>query len=224
MSDQKKTTFEECLEIINEEILKRKNKWNLKEVSSLDYEDVSQILRLHVFNKWHLWDQKRPFKNWLNTVISHQMINLIRNNYGNVAPPCQGPPACVFNMGGSVCSYTPSGIKCSECRLYSDWEKTKQVGYNLKLASSTDDPDFVEKIEYMHEGPNLEQMLESLIDSMKKELTPKKYKLFQAIYITKESDDEVFSIMGVKNNAGSYKKLNNLKKEFIEKAKKILKE
>ena len=79
----KKPTFENCIIEINSEIIKRKNKWNLTAINWMDFNDVSQILRIHIYKKWHLYDSKKPLAPWVNRIISNQIKNLIRNNYGN---------------------------------------------------------------------------------------------------------------------------------------------
>ena len=85
---RKKLKFEDCIEKINQEIAKRKNKWNLTAINWMDFDDVSQILRLHIYKKWDLYDQSQPLAPWLNRIISNQIKNLIRNNYGNYSRPC----------------------------------------------------------------------------------------------------------------------------------------
>ena len=66
----------------------------------MDYDDVCQIIRLHIYKKWHLWDQSRPFKPWASMIISNQIKNLIRNNYSSFAKPCL---RCPHNMGATSC-------------------------------------------------------------------------------------------------------------------------
>ena len=67
-----------------EELLKRyRPKWQLSALAWIDYDDVCQIIRFHIYKKWHLWDQTRPFKPWASMIISNQIKNLIRNNYTN---------------------------------------------------------------------------------------------------------------------------------------------
>ena len=44
--------FEDFIEVIDREILKRKPKWNLKSLAWIDYDDVSQIIRIHIHKKW----------------------------------------------------------------------------------------------------------------------------------------------------------------------------
>src|SRR3990167_1843535 len=109
--------FEENITIINQEIAKRRGKWNLHIVASMDFEDVSQILRIHIFKKWHLYDPTQPLAPWVNRVISNQIRNLIRNNYGNYCRPCL---RCAASEGDNLCSIY--GKQCSTCPLYAHWE------------------------------------------------------------------------------------------------------
>ena len=88
MPKEKKPKFENCIEDINREIAKRRNKWNLTALCWMDFEDVSQILRIHIHKKWHMYDSEKPLGPWVNRIISNQIKNLIRNNYGNFARPC----------------------------------------------------------------------------------------------------------------------------------------
>ena len=92
-------SFEECIDIIDEEIRKRKSKWNLQSLAWMDFEDVSQIIKIHINNKWHLYDIKQPLRPWLNRIISNQLKNLIRNNYGNFTRPCLKCAASEENDG-----------------------------------------------------------------------------------------------------------------------------
>ena len=71
-----KVEFEDSIGIIDEEILKRKAKWNLKILNWMDYEDVSQILRIHIFKKWHLYEPSKSLQPWLNRIISNQVLNV----------------------------------------------------------------------------------------------------------------------------------------------------
>ena len=44
-------TFEESIDIINSEIQKRKHRWHLTAIAWMDFDDVSQRLRLHIYKK-----------------------------------------------------------------------------------------------------------------------------------------------------------------------------
>ena len=88
MSRKKKKSFEEMYETIDCVIKKRKNKWKLKAIAWFDFEDIEQLIKLHVYKKWDLWDQKRPIEPWINKITTNQIRNIIRNNYTSFARPC----------------------------------------------------------------------------------------------------------------------------------------
>ena len=75
MSRRKKPKFEDLIEQIDLEIRKRKSKWNLTALAWMDFDDVSQILRIHIFKKWHLYDNRKPLNPWINRIISNQIKN-----------------------------------------------------------------------------------------------------------------------------------------------------
>ena len=78
-SKKTKPKFEDVIEKIDTEILKRRGKWNLTILSWMDFDDVSQILRIHIYKKWHLYDPEKPLAPWLNRIITNQIKNLILN-------------------------------------------------------------------------------------------------------------------------------------------------
>lgn len=220
-------SFEECLPVVNQEIEKRKNKWHLNPVTLLDFDDVSQILRIHVHEKWHLWDQSLPLKNWLNRVISNQIINLIRNNYGNLAPPCS---RCPHNQIGGLCSYTQSGEKDTTCDFYKKWIESKRVGFEMRAASSIDDPDnysFLTAGNSSH-GYDLERSLVRFKDILKERLSRPNYEVFELIYIDNQPEEYVAKKMGFFSNEegrkAGYKQIYNIKKKILEVSKEILEE
>ena len=71
----KKPTFEECIGFIDIEIKKRRNKWSLTSLHWMDYDDVSQIIRIHLNEKWHLYNSEKPLGPWVNRIISNQIKN-----------------------------------------------------------------------------------------------------------------------------------------------------
>ena len=87
MSDPK-ASFESKISEIDQEISKRRHKWNLTTLAWMDFSDVAQILRIHIYKKWKMYDQKQPLAPWINRIVSNQIKNLIRNNYGNYSRPC----------------------------------------------------------------------------------------------------------------------------------------
>ena len=60
------------------------------------FEDVEQIIRVHIYQKWSQWDQKRDLKPWINKIITNQFKNILRNYYLNFAKPCSSCPLTVL--------------------------------------------------------------------------------------------------------------------------------
>lgn len=219
-------TFEDCLPEIDEEIAKRRSKWQMNPVTQLDFEDVEQILRLHIYEKWNLWDQDRPLRNWLNRVITNRLMNLVRDNYSNLAPPCS---RCPMNQGANLCSGTPSGIKCGECPLYSKWEKYKKNGYEMRLSSSLDDPDNLASFSVTDpkSSLDLESATERFVEAMRGELSETNFKAFQKIYIEGLDEEVVAKMLGFTSSESGrkagYKQIYNIKRKIKEVAVATLK-
>lgn len=115
---------------------KRKGSWTL---TTVDWEDIESILLARLWQKFHLYrPDKGPLENWANTVISRALSNLLRDSLMKWSKPCTsaGPygGTCVFNQMGDGCSYTQSGIKCGQCKLYRRWQEKKESLYNIKAS------------------------------------------------------------------------------------------
>jgi hypothetical protein len=126
-----KPTFEEAYPEIASIVAKRRRDWTY--LSILPWEDVSQMILLRLYTKWdHYNPTKAPkLEHWVNTVITHALLNLKRDLAGRYARPCIGGgksngKSCTFNQGGDSCTYTSSGTQCSECPLYAEWVKKRQ--------------------------------------------------------------------------------------------------
>jgi RNA polymerase sigma factor (sigma-70 family) len=119
--------FEDRISDIQREINKRKKKWTL---STLAWEDVGQILLIHVFEKYHLYDPaKSEFSHWLNRLISNRIKNVLRDNLTLFSRPCI--LNCSFNLGDNFCGFTSSGKQCSECPLFAKWAHKKRDHFNV---------------------------------------------------------------------------------------------
>jgi RNA polymerase sigma factor (sigma-70 family) len=217
-----KLTFEEKYDVIVKEIEKRRYQWTLKAISWLDFDDVIQIILLHIYKKWDLWDQSKEFLPWLNTVITRQIINLLRNLYMNVARPCISLN-CAANEGDNRCRLY--GKQCAKCPLYATWEKTRKVAYDVKLPVSIED--HAEKVyELPGNDENIEGKAEYIHQRMKEILTPIQYKIYKYLYIDGRSETEAAQLMGYrtseKHRMAGYRQIQNMKKIFVEKAKKII--
>ncbi len=225
----KKTTYEDHQETIEEELNKRQSKWFLKSLSWIDFDDVKQIIRVHLHKKWDLWDQSRPLKPWLNRIISNQLKNILRNYYSNFAKPCLN---CPFNQSGvteedavGLCGFTESKTQCNECPLYAKWEKTKKSAYQIKIPLALESHDH--EIKHKNNLFELELAEKRLHAEMKKKLSEKHYKIYEMLFIENMTDEEVAKELGYKtsekNRKAGYKQIKNLKKQFKDKAERILK-
>tara|TARA_Y100000361_G_C11092544_1_gene307247 strand:+ start:217 stop:900 length:684 start_codon:yes stop_codon:yes gene_type:complete len=213
-------SFEDCILVIEEEIRKRKSKWNLQSLAWMDFEDVSQIIKIHIYNKWHLYDAKQPLRPWLNRIISNQLKNLIRNNYGNFTRPCLKCAAAEENEGCKLFKK-----QCIDCPLYEYWNKNKKDAQNLKIPISMDYHS-IEVKNLSYSTDNFESNKNKLHKKMLSILKPLDRKVYELIYIQHKSDEEVAQIMNYttseKGRPPGYKHIKNIKKSIIEKVKKVL--
>ena len=201
-----------------------RSKWQLTALAWLDYDDISQIIRTHIYKKWHLWDQTRPFGPWVARLIYNQIRNQIRNHYGNFAKPCL---KCPYYMGGEDCNFNASGKISSECNDYAKWQKKKEKAYNLKLPLSLD-PALPIGETCIKEGVDYEEKTKQLHELILAKLTNEKQKkIYRMIYIENLSDQTVAEECGFKQDKKNrktprYKQLNNLKKKFYEIGKALI--
>ena len=213
-------TFEESIDIIDQEINKRKNKWTLAAVAWLDYEDVSQILRIHIFKKWHLYDPQKPLAPWLNRIITRQILNLLRNIYTNFCRPCL---RCAAAEGEDGCRIYSK--QCDACPLYANWEKSKKAAHNVKLPVSLESHS-QEVFSLSSESLNIERTAQNLHEKMKTVLKAFEWQAYRLLFIEHKSEDETAKILGFKTSEigrkPGYKHIKNIKKTIIAKATEIL--
>lgn len=224
----KKFSYEDKQNIVDSLIAKRRNRWNFGALSWFDFEDVEQIIRAHLFQKWDQWDQSRPLEPWVNRVITNQIKNIIRNNYSNFVKPCATCPLSQEQMGiENGCSFTKSNTQSSECPLFAKWEKTKKNAYNIKMATP------LENHEYSFAANessfiNWEEAHERLNIELEKVLSEKQYEIYKMLYIEHKTEKEVAEIMGYRTSesgrTAGYRQIKNLKKIYKEKAAIILRD
>ena len=116
-------TYEDFSEVIDLAIKKQQYKWRLSAVKWFDFDDVQQIIKLHISKKWHMWDQERPLEPWIGRIISNQIRNLVRNHYGNYVNPCP--------------DHQLPDHDSSTCPICQKWEKTKKTKTRFYIFSST---------------------------------------------------------------------------------------
>ena len=217
---KKKLSFEDCIVKINTEIAKRRGKWNLTALAWMDFEDVSQILRIHIYRKWHLYDPIKPLSPWINRIISNQIKNLIRNNYGSFTRPCL---KCAAAEGLEFCSIYSK--QCNACPLYAHWEKTKKKAYDTKLPVALENHS-QEVFSLAADSPDIEGAIIRFHKKMNEILKPNEWKVYKASYMENMEESEVAKLMGYRtseaNRAPGYKQIKNIKKAIIIKAKKLM--
>lgn len=217
--------YEDLVPQIEEILNKYRAKWQLNALSWLDYDDVCQIIRLHIYNKWHLWDQQRPFGPWASILISNQIKNLVRNNYTNFAKPCL---RCPHYLGGIECGLTKSGEHDSSCSIYSNWQKKKESAYNLKLPLSLDTSIFVHD-SLLDDHFEYDDKIDKIHKLVIEQLNDKHKIIYTMLFIDHSSEKEVAKKFGFKKDTSKrktprYKQINNLKKKFYLMAQKIIRE
>ena len=221
-----KEAFEDKREDLDQLLLKYRPKWQLSALAWLDYDDVCQIIRLHIYNKWHLWDQSRPFKPWASMIISNQIKNLIRNNYTSFAKPCL---RCQYNMGGTLCDWTKSGDQDRTCADFEKWKKKKERAYNIKLPLTLDDGVATQNTSSIKDQVDYKLSSGRLHELVMGQLSERHKAIYAMLYIDHKDETEVAKKFGFKGDSTKrktirYKQISNLKKKFYRIAIKIMEE
>jgi hypothetical protein len=222
MEEIKKPTFEEKYEEIHTLIQRRRYKWQLKGISSLDFDDIIQIILLHIFVKWEQYNPSLPLPQWVNKIISSQLINLTRNNFYKFARPCL---RCAFNKNSDdSCEYTKSKIQDSSCIVYKKWEQKKKSSYDINLALPMANHEN-EVNSLPGQNCNLERAIQEFHEKMKLVLTKTEYKVYDLLFIQKVTEVEAAKEMGYKTSEScrkvGYNNFLRFKKRIMEKAKKV---
>lgn len=212
--------FEDLLPVIDIEIAKRKHKWNLSSLTWMDFDDVSQIIRFHIWKKWAQYNPNKPITPWLNAIISNQIKNLIRNVYSNYARPCLKCAAATDLNGCSI-----YGEQCSDCPLYAYWFKRKQPAASLKVPVSIEN--HAHEVKQMADMPtDIFRDIEAVHTKMKEVLKPIEYQVYEGLFILHQDEAAVARKLGyISNEKGrnpGYKQIKNIRKIIIVKAKKLL--
>ncbi|HIL25785.1 MAG TPA: hypothetical protein EYG21_00080 [Nitrospinaceae bacterium] len=228
---EKNDTYEAKSEVIDNEIRKRYYKWHLHAIAWFDFDDVAQIIRAHIFKKWNLWDQSRPIEPWINKIISNQLKNILRNNYSNFARPCLN---CEHNQSkeqrgdqiSALCALTPSGLQSNECDLFAKWEKTKKNAYDIKMPLSLEFHEYTQNTD-PEDHFDISRATSSLHHRMQETLTSRHYFVYKMLFIDGISEEEIARVLGYKSNEkgrkAGYKQIKNLKNQYKNIAKKIIK-
>lgn len=218
-----KTPFEERVPEIQKELNKRRNKWTL---STLDYDDVCQIILTHIFIKYEKFDEKRGiFSHWVNRIISSQTKNILRDNLTIYSRPCI--LGCIYNKGGDSCDYTKSGIQCSECRIYRNWQKKKENHFFIKQTLPLENHS-QEVNSKPCDGAGTDQAKKILDEKLQKILKPLEWEMYELLYIKHLSPEDAGKKMKMKkvgeNPVPGYQFQLKLKRKVIDLAREIIRD
>lgn len=218
-------SFEDAEPLINDLLEKRRYSWKLTSISWFDFDDIKQEIKLHIYKKWEKRDPDRPVERWLNTIITNQLINEIRNNFKNYARPCLNK--CPYYLGGDECASCSDGLQGSDCLAFYLWERGRKRAYNVKLPVTIEDHS-QEISNNKDDFLNLPEIANKIHEKMKKILTPKQYSIYKMFYIDKFDEDRISKILKFKttekNRKPGYKQIKNIKNDFIKIVKKIIDE
>jgi hypothetical protein len=209
-------TFESNIELIDKEIAKRRKSWTLTSVTSMDYDDVSQIIRMHIHSKWLSYDKARPLNSWLNALIRNQIRNLIRNIYGSFSRPCL---KCAAMEGDSLCRiYT---TQCHSCPLYGAWMKSRKQAHAVKLPLPLENHQNETEYEHYEDGPDIEAAAIKIHDYMRRVLRPMEWKIYKALFVDGKSEEDAAKLINYrtteKGRFAGYRQLKKIRKNLIQK-------
>ena len=215
----RKPTFEESYPLIKELVEKRRDKWRLTSISWMDFDDVAQIIYIHINKKWDLWDYSRPLAPWVSVIIANQISNLIKTLYSNFSRPCLSCPAF---EGDNLCSIYE--VQCVSCPLYDYWIKNRKPAYDIKVTLPIDT--HINEVEGLaSENFDVDSASAQMHDEIKKHLRPLELKIYQCLFVEHLSEKETAVIMGYKASKAArdagYRTIATAKKKIIEIAKKI---
>jgi hypothetical protein len=225
MGRPKKIKYEDRIDIINGEIRKRRGKWFLDSMPWISFEDVEQIIRIHIFQKWKLWDQKRELKPWINKIITNQFKNILRNYYLNFAKPCSSCPFDSSAAGENFCSFTKSGTQDDTCPLFKKWRKSKKSAHDVKIPLRLDAQEY-ESNAFKGESFQVDVAIDKVHKYLVEELSERQFQIYHMLFVENMSEYDVAKKLGYKTNeqgrTAGYKQLKNMRKLFKEKVIKII--
>jgi RNA polymerase sigma factor (sigma-70 family) len=189
----------------------------------MDFDDVKQMIYLHIHKKIHQYDPQREFSHWCNTIITNQIKNMWRNKYYAFSRPCLN---CPYNLGNDLCEFTHSGKQDNECPAFQKWGKTRKRKYDVNFPLSTENH-VLEMSNIQDKFTDIEHLIPKLHQKMKMILKANEWKCYEALYIKNIPEEEVAEMLGWTSNEDGrkrgYKRILQFRRIFIDKAKKLLK-
>lgn len=215
------STFEECLPTLDKLLSKNKHKWQLKIIGYMDWDDICQHIRLHIFRKWSLYNPSQNFSPWANTIISNQLKNIRRNVYDSCSRPCL---KCACNTGADSCDWTINNKQDSGCPLFKKWELGKKYAHDIKLPVSTENH-INEVMEMPSESMDSERYILIFHNEMKKKLKSSMWVIYEDLFIKNISEEDIAKkngfISNEKNRKPGYARLQQIKRIIIKMAREV---
>lgn len=183
----------------------------------MDYDDVSQIIRLHIFNKWDQYNQEMPLEPWINRIITSQLINLSRNIYYSNARPCL---KCPDNEGGDLCRTYKK--QCDACPIFKKWQNGKKAAHDIRLPLPMENHS-VEVYDLPAQTTDIEKSIPLFHEIMKKMLRKSEWEIYELLYIQNLSEKAVAEKLGFRSSesrAPGYARIKQVQKIIMEKANK----
>ena len=201
-----------------------RKKWHLDAVQWMDYDDVCQIIRLHISKKWEQWDQERTFGPWCNRIISNQIKNIIRDNYTSFQKPCLKCPHYTSDNG---CAFTSSGVQDTSCDDYAKWYKKKKNNHDVKLTLSMENQ-VLDHAVCINNEFDYDHSVNRLHFEVLKRIEDKDLRsIYKSLYIDEKEETHVITYaLFSEDPSDSFKlkRLEILKRKFYEIAQEVMRE
>ncbi len=226
--------FKLHLEEIQTLIAKRRHKW--RATSIMEWEDVASQLLTRCFRQLHHYDTTKPLDRWVNKLISHAMMNMLRDNVFKLAAPCTSGQApgfstgssygrgCACYLGAGRCAWTKSGVPDTTCSFYASWLQKKHTKFAISTPLSIEN-----HVDEYHSTQDdfldIEAAKKVIDENIKKRLTKEEYRVYIYLYVKHLSMEETMKKLGFKkNDQKNYMRVRNISILIKETAKAIVSE
>lgn len=135
--------FEDALPILEEILKLYRRRWTFVHYP---WEDLCQDIRIHLFGKFHLYDQQKPIRPWLSVAVHNFIINEIRNRWGRFQPPCA---RCELNLGENQCKLYGTNLK--KCTLYKKYLGQRLQNHSVEFPFSYEAIEYDSQVELSHQ-------------------------------------------------------------------------
>ena len=216
--------FSENYPEIQKLLASKHQRWRLKYLKSMDYDDVCQIIKVHIYKKLHLWDQKYSFGPWCNRVVCNQMINLVQKHHDSKARPCLTCPYVLPDGGCNI-----FGSQNSACKKFAAWEKNKAAAYYLDYGTSFDvKAEYLEGSQSYEDTVDIEHCMENLHPHVIAKLDKIEAKVYTFIYVDGLNELEAARKMGYRTEKGrkssGFKYIGKVERKILAAVKEVIEE